>query len=84
MAEQERVDRQKEAVKARRRARLAAEALARAVPPAPEIRSAAETGEDAVRRPWETSPGLRLARNAAVRTVRPLLRRSAERAATPA
>jgi hypothetical protein len=84
MAEQERVDRQKEAVKARRRARLAAEALARAVPPAPEIRSAAEAGEDALRRPWETSPGLRLARNAAVRTVRPLLRRSAERAATPA
>jgi len=82
MAEQERVDRQKEAVKARRRARLAAEALARAVPPAPELRPPGE--EDTVRRPWETSPGLRLARNAAVRTVRPLLRRGAERAATPA
>ena len=81
MAEQERVDRQKEAVKARRRARLAAEALARAVPPAPELRPAEE---DTVRRPWETSPGLRLARSAAVRTVRPLLRRSSERTATPA
>jgi hypothetical protein len=84
MAEQERVDRQKEAVKARRRARLAAEALARAVPPAPEVRPAGDAGEDAVRRPWETSPGLRLARSAAARTVRPLRRRSAERTATPA
>ena len=84
MAEQERVDRQKEAVKARRRARLAAEALARAVPPAPEPRPAVEAGEDGGRRPWETSPGLRLARNAAVRTVRPLLRRGAERVATTA
>jgi hypothetical protein len=84
MAEQERVDRQKEAVKARRRARLAAEALARAVPPAPEIRPATDTGDVGARRPWDTSPGFRLARSAAARTVRPLRRRTAERAATPA
>ncbi|WP_448627660.1 DUF4407 domain-containing protein [Geodermatophilus sp. URMC 64] len=78
MAEKERVDRQKEAVLARRRARLeAARQEAVAVPPSPEVRQAAgdPTDDEAGRRPWDTGPILELARNAAVRTVRSVRRR---------
>jgi Domain of unknown function (DUF4407) len=80
LAENERVDRQKEAVLARRRARLAAQV----VPPSPEVqRSAAREPnvEDAGRQLWDTGP-LRLARSAAGRTVRSVRRRPAGRMTT--
>jgi hypothetical protein len=80
LAEQERVDRQKAAVLARRRARLAAEA----VPPSPEVQRTAareSTDEDAGRALWDTGP-LRLARSAAGRTVRSVRRRPADRVPT--
>jgi hypothetical protein len=66
MAERERVDKQKDAVLARRRARLAAAAEESRVPPSREVQDAADAGEGSGGwRPWETSPGFRLARNAA-------------------
>jgi hypothetical protein len=71
MAEQERVDRQKQAVIARRRAALADVVAGRPV----------ETEEAAAEpsRMWDTGPIRELARNAAVRTVRSVRRRPADR-----
>jgi hypothetical protein len=76
MAEKERVDRQKEQVLARRRARLAAAVAQRAAAdgevPTPRTEAGAE---DAGRRAWDTGPILGLARTAASRTVRTMRRR---------
>ncbi len=76
MAEKERVDRQKEQVLARRRARLAAAVAQRATAdgevPTPRTESSAE---EAARRPWDTGPIIGLARTAASRTVRTIRRR---------
>jgi len=71
MAEQERVDRQKQAVMARRRAALADVVAGRPVDVSPE------TPEPS--RMWDTGPIRELARNAAVRTVRSVRRRPADR-----
>ncbi|MCW2579415.1 MAG: conserved rane protein of unknown function [Blastococcus sp.] len=75
MAEKERVDRQKEAILARRRGALA-ELAARTAQPAP-------TGPAEVEEPsrpmWDTGPIRELARNAASRTVRTVLRRPEDR-----
>lgn len=76
LAETERVDRQKEAVAARREARLAAKVRA-SVQPQPAEASAANTA-DTGRQLWDTGP-LRLARSAAGRTVRSVRRRPADR-----
>ena len=73
MAEQERVDRQKQAVIARRRA-----ALATCGRPAGGGRGAARSR----RGMWDTGPIRELARNAAVRTVRSVRRRPADREPT--
>src|SRR4051812_19470535 len=70
MAEQERVDRQKQAVIARRRAALADVVAGRPV-------AVEETPEPS--RMWDTGPIRELARNAAVRTVRSVRRRPADR-----
>jgi hypothetical protein len=74
MAEKERVDRQKEQVLARRRARLAAAVAQRAVAdvevPAPRTES-----DEPGRRPWDTGPIFGLARTAASRTVATIRRR---------
>jgi len=72
MAEQERVDRQKQAVIARRRA-----ALADVVAGRPVAASAEEPAEPS--RMWDTGPIRELARNAAVRTVRSVRRRPSDR-----
>lgn len=86
MAERERVDRQKEAILARRRATLA-EVAARTegarseAAPAP-VAPAEEPVE--AQRIWDTGPIRELARNAAVRTVRSVRRRPADREPTPA
>ena len=74
MAEKERVDRQKQAVLERRRARiaLATERMAAPIPPSPEVRQAAVEDDEAARRLFDTGPILELARNAAARTVRSL------------
>jgi hypothetical protein len=72
MAEQERVDRQKQAVIARRRA-----ALADVVAGRPVTTSSEEPAEPS--RMWDTGPIRELARNAAVRTVRSVRRRPADR-----
>ena len=72
MAEQERVDRQKQAVMARRRAALADVVAGRPV----------DTSSEAPAEPsrmWDTGPIRELARNAAVRTVRSVRRRPADR-----
>mgnify|MGYP000545357688 CR=1 FL=1 len=76
LAETERVDRQKEAVAARREARLAAKVRA-SMQPQPAEAPAANTA-DTGRQLWDTGP-LRLARSAAGRTVRSVRRRPAER-----
>ncbi|WP_233489275.1 DUF4407 domain-containing protein [Blastococcus sp. TF02-09] len=74
LAEKERVDRQKEQVLARRRARLAAAVAAQETPDVPAPRT--ETvPEDAGRRMWDTGPIIGLAREAASRTVRTMRRR---------
>ena len=73
MAEQERVDRQKQAVIARRRAALADVVAGRPV-------VADEPSEPS--RMWDTGPIRELARNAAVRTVRSVRRRPADREPT--
>jgi hypothetical protein len=79
MAEKERIDRQKEAILARRRATLAD--LATPKPEAP----AAAVSEEPPRQLWDTGPIRDLARNAAVRTVRTVRRKPADRlAAAPA
>jgi len=74
LAEKERVDKQKEQVLARRRARLAAAVAARESGeiPVPRTESAPD---DAGRRMWDTGPIIGLAREAASRTVRTMRRR---------
>ncbi len=74
MAEKERVDRQKEQVLARRRARLAAAVAQRATAEG-EIPAPRTETEDPGRRTWDTGPILGLARTAASRTVRTMRRR---------
>jgi hypothetical protein len=81
MAEKERVDRQKEQVLARRRARLMQLAEQRAVPPSAEVQAAEEEPE---RRLWDTGPIRELTRNVASRTVRSIRRRPEERVPEPA
>jgi hypothetical protein len=77
MAEKERVDRQKEALLARRRASLAELVTVRAS-------AAAEPVVEEPSRPlWDTGPIRELARNAAVRTVRSVRRRPADRVPEP-
>jgi hypothetical protein len=77
-AEKERLDRQREAILARRRAAitLAREAAAK---PAAERNVAEARPADGGRQLWDTGPILELARNAAVRTVRSVRRRPADR-----
>lgn len=70
MAEKERVDRQKEAILARRRAALA-EVAARTQAPA----QVPAPVEEPARPIWDTGPIRELARNAAIRTVRTVRRR---------
>jgi hypothetical protein len=77
MAEKERVDRQKQAILARRRAALADLPVARPEQPAP-----AETLPEPRRREWDTGPIRDLARNAAARTVRSVRRRPSDRMPT--
>ncbi|WP_040340154.1 DUF4407 domain-containing protein [Candidatus Blastococcus massiliensis] len=79
MAEKERVDRQKEQVLARRRARLAAAVAQRAEASLPA--EPADAAEGPGRKPWDTGPIFDLARNAASRTVRTIRRRPDERVA---
>jgi hypothetical protein len=74
LAEHERVDRQKQAVIARRRAALADVVAGR---PVTVEESAPEPS-----RMWDTGPIRELARNAAVRTVRSVRRRPADREST--
>ena len=76
LAEKERVDRQKEAILARRRAALAEVAAPQAAP------AAAERSAEPSRPIWDTGPILELARSAAVRTVRTVRRRPADRVPT--
>jgi hypothetical protein len=75
MAEKERIDRQKEALLARRRAALAELVAPRAPTPAETPNVAAEPSRPL----WDTGPIRELARNAAVRTVRTLRPRSSDR-----
>jgi hypothetical protein len=79
MAEKERVDRQKEAILARRRAALADLAVPRPVP-APREPVAAPV--EPSRQMWDTGPIRDLARSAAARTVRTVLRRPEDRVPT--
>jgi hypothetical protein len=79
MAETERVDRQKEALLARRRAAIAELVAPRADAPAPS----APVVEEPSRQLWDTGPIRELARNAAVRTVRSVRRRPQDRVPTP-
>jgi hypothetical protein len=74
LAEKERVDKQKEQVLARRRARLAAAVAARESGEIPVPRTESSP-EDAGRRMWDTGPIIGLAREAASRTVRTMRRR---------
>lgn len=80
MAEKERVDRQKEQVLNRRRARLAAAVAQRAEASMP-AEPAAERADGEGRKPWDTGPILDLARSAASRTVRTIRRRPEDRVA---
>jgi hypothetical protein len=69
LAEKERVDRQKEAVLARRRARLQLAAERQALPP--EVRSQTSVDDDEpIRKPWDTGPIFEAAKNV-VRSLRP-------------
>ncbi|MGY1813309.1 DUF4407 domain-containing protein [Blastococcus sp. SYSU D00820] len=78
MAEMERVDRQKEVIRARQRAALAAMAAAEAGPAtAPVVPAPAAPVDEGGRPLWDTGP-IRLARTAA-RTVRTARRRPTER-----
>jgi hypothetical protein len=77
MAERERVDRQKEARRARRRA-----AIADLVAPRAQAPAAPETPAESSRQMWDTGPIRDLARNAAARTVRTVLRRPEDRVPT--
>jgi hypothetical protein len=78
MAERERVDRQKEAILARRRGALADLAASRQSP-AP---STVDVVESARQQMWDTGPIRELARNAAARTVRTVRRRPQDRVPT--
>jgi hypothetical protein len=76
MAEKERVDRQKEAILARRRAAIADLAAPRPEPaPAPP----ADAAPESPRQMWDTGPIFDLARSAAARTVRTVWRRPEDR-----
>ncbi|MGY1810010.1 DUF4407 domain-containing protein [Blastococcus sp. SYSU D00669] len=80
LAEKERVDRQKEAVLERRRARLAAAAERAVVGASPEIPQPSPAADDDTgRKPWDTGPIFELARNTASRALRPVRRRPTER-----
>jgi hypothetical protein len=79
MAERERVDRQKAAILARRRAAVADLPAAR---PERSPAAPAEVAAEPPRQPWDTGPILGLARNAAARTVRSVRRRPADRVPT--
>ena len=79
MAEKERIDRQKEALLARRRVALAELVAPRTSAPAEPANVAAEPS----RPMWDTGPIRELARNAAVRTVRSVRRRPQDRVPTP-
>jgi hypothetical protein len=74
LAERERVDRQKEAILARRRVALAEVAAPPAAP--------ASVAPEPSRQMWDTGPIRDLARSAAVRTVRTVRRRPADRVPT--
>lgn len=79
LAEKERVDRQRDQVLARRRARIAREM---AVPPSAEVRQAEEQESETLGRAlWDTGP-IRLARSVAGRSVRSVRRRPADRVAS--
>jgi hypothetical protein len=78
LAEKERVDRQKEAILARRRAALA-EIAARAEAARAEPEAVAEAPAEPARQLWDTGPIRGLARSAAVRTVRSVRRRPTDR-----
>ncbi|WP_324278389.1 DUF4407 domain-containing protein [Blastococcus brunescens] len=80
MAEKERVDRQKEAILARRKAALA-EVAAR-TQAGVQAPVAAEAPSEAARQMWDTGPIRELARNAAIRTVRSVRRRPEDRVPT--
>jgi hypothetical protein len=69
LAEKERVDRQKEAVLARRRARLQLAAERQALPPEVRTQAAVEDDEP-IRKPWDTGPIFEAAKNV-VRSLRP-------------
>jgi Domain of unknown function (DUF4407) len=74
LAEKERVDRQRDQVLARRRARLAAQQV---VPSSPEVQQAEEQEAETLGRAlWDTGP-IRLARSVAGRSVRSVRRRPA-------
>jgi hypothetical protein len=75
MAERERVDRQKEAILARRRGAIADLAVRSEAPPA----APAEAVVESSRQMWDTGPIRDLARNAAARTVRTVWRRPEDR-----
>jgi hypothetical protein len=75
LAERERVDRQKEAILARRRAAIADLASGRPEP-------APVDADEPARQMWDTGPIRDLARNAAARTVRSVRRRPADRVPT--
>jgi hypothetical protein len=79
MAEKERVDRQKEQVLNRRRARLAAAVAQRAEASVPAEAPVDAGSDGSGRKPWDTGPILDLARSAASRTVRTIRRRPDER-----
>ncbi|MGY1915893.1 DUF4407 domain-containing protein [Blastococcus sp. SYSU DS0973] len=82
LAEKERVDRQKEAILTRRRAALA-EVAARAERERQVEQSPAEPAVvEEPRQMWDTGPIRELARSAAVRTVRSVRRRPADRTPT--
>jgi hypothetical protein len=79
MAERERIDRQKEAIQARRRAAILNLT-------APKVEAAAEAPDvtaEPSRQLWDSGPIRELARNAAVRTVRSVRRRPAGRVPEP-
>jgi hypothetical protein len=78
MAEKERVDRQKEAILARRRAAIADLAAPKPV----QAPAAPVASVESPRQMWDTGPIRDLARNAAARTVRTVWRRPGDRVPT--
>ncbi len=79
LAEKERVDRQKEAILARRRAAVAEATAKTEAPAAP---AAQEDAAELPRQMWDTGPIRDLARSAAARTVRSVRRKPADRVPT--